>query len=746
MLNKISITYMKENKHKSSIFHKIIFTISLFVLLFIGAITFKHINNISDSSKLLMHTYEVNLELEHLFSYIKDSENSMRGYLISKDTLYLEPYNTATKNVNNSFLLLKKLTADNKKQQENLASLYKIVNRRYEYMSDYSEQDLRIDITRNRNFKKNFKESSKLLVDIRSKLNEMVDIEESYLKQRNSKYKNQIYLTPILTLSILFITLLLIIFAYYQTTKDVEKLQAANIELNKSQFLSYQAEILSEFGTWEWNLSSGVIQYSDNLYRILGVEPQSLEAGQGTFMKYVHPEDIEKVNLIFEKIVKEENLPYSYFRIIRSDGEERYLRSIGKLFIDKLGNRTILGVTVDITDEHHKNELLISNNNDLVKANNELKIFDESSKQAEILGKYGSWILNYDTYKFTYSDNKFRLLGCEPQSFNPTIEKLLEFVHPEDKHIVIEANESALTTMEIPTMNYRIIRTDGKIRHFKTIAKSFTDLRGKKSMIGTTQDVTEDYNKSIQLKQRNKELELNIKELNEFNHVASHDLQEPLRKIQTFISRINDKEKESMSDFGKEYLSRIEKAANRMRVLINDLLQYSRTNRSEKKFEKVDLNEIINNSIQELSQNIEDKNGVVNFSSLPEINGVNFQMQQLFTNLLSNSLKYSKENIAPIIDIYSEKIIAKNESILNDNSSKKYWKIDFKDNGIGFEQEFSEKIFQLFNRLHGKTEYQGTGVGLAICKKIVENHSGFIFAYSKPNIGTTFTIYLPFNT
>lgn len=743
---KISVTYMKENKHKSSIFHKIIFTISLFVLLFIGAITFKHINNISNSSKLLMHTYEVNLELEHLFSYIKDSENSMRGYLISKDTLYLEPYNTATKNVNNSFLLLKKLTADNKKQQENLASLYKIVNRRYEYMSDYSEQDLRIDITRNRNFKKNFKESSKLLVDIRSKLNEMVDIEESYLKQRNSKYKNQIYLTPILTLSILFITLLLIIFAYYQTTKDVEKLQAANIELNKSQFLSYQAEILSEFGTWEWNLNSGVIQYSDNLYRILGIEPQSLEAGQDTFMKYVHPEDIEKVNLIFEKIVKEENLPYSYFRIIRSDGEERYLRSIGKLFIDKLGNRTVLGVTVDITDEHNKNELLKSNNNDLIKANNELKIFDESSKQAEILGKYGSWILNYDTYKFTYSDNKFRLLGCEPQSFDPTIEKLLEFVHPEDKHIVIEANESALNTMEIPTMNYRIIRTDGKIRHFKTIAKSFTDLRGRKSMIGTTQDVTEDYNKSIQLKQRNKELELNIKELNEFNHVASHDLQEPLRKIQTFISRINDKEKESMSDFGKEYLSRIEKAANRMRVLINDLLQYSRTNRSEKKFEKVDLNEIINNSIQELSQNIEDKKGIVNFSTLPEINGVNFQMQQLFTNLLSNSLKYSKENIAPIIDIYCEKIIAKNESILNDNSSKKYWKIDFKDNGIGFEQEFSEKIFQLFNRLHGKTEYQGTGVGLAICKKIVENHSGFIFAYSKPNIGTTFTIYLPFNT
>lgn len=735
---------LSEKKHKSSLFHKIIFTISLFVLLFIGAITFKHINNISDSSKLLLHTYEVNLELEHLFSYIKDSENSMRGYLISRDTIYLEPYETATKNVNTSFLTIKKLTADSKPQQKNLEELYRIVNKRYEYMSNYTDQNLNVDITKTRTFKRNFKESSKLLVDIREKLNKMVELEESYLISRNSIYKNQIYLTPILTLGILFITLVMIIFAYYQTTKDVEKLQKTNTQLNKSQFLSYQAEILSEFGTWEWNLSTNKIKYSDNLYRILGVEPQSFEACQENFMKFVHEEDVDLVNEIFEKILTDEHLPNSYFKIDRPNGETRLLRSTGKLFTDKLGNKTVLGVTDDITVEQNKTELLKSNYHDLIKVNNELKIFDESSKQAEILGKYGSWILNFETSKFTYSDNKFRLLGCEPQSFDPSLEKLLEFVHPEDKHIVIEANQKALTTMEIPTMDYRIIRTDGKIRHFKTIAKSYTDLAGAKSMIGTTQDITEDYNKSIQLKQRNKELELNIKELNEFNHVASHDLQEPLRKIQTFISRINDKEKENMSEFGKEYMTRIEKASNRMRVLINDLLQYSRTNRSEKKFEKVDLNEVVNSAIQELSQNIEDKNAIVNFENLPEINGVNFQMQQLFTNLLSNSLKYSKENIAPLINITVEKITAKNESVLMDHSSKKYWKIDFKDNGIGFEQEFAEKIFQLFNRLHGKTEYQGTGVGLAICKKIVENHSGYIFAYSKPDVGSTFTIYLPF--
>ncbi|MFT7252538.1 MAG: CHASE3 domain sensor protein, partial [Flavobacterium sp.] len=244
---------IKDIKHKSSVLHKIIFTISLFVILFIGAITFKHVNNISDSSKVVMRTYEVKLELEHLFSYIKDSENSIRGYLISKDTIYLEPYRTATKNVNTSFLVLKKLTLDSPKQQENLQDLFKIVNRRYEYMKTYSEQNRRVNITTNNNFKKRFRESSILLVDIREKLNEMVNLEETNLKKRNSEYYDQIYLTPVLTIGILFLTLLLIIFAYYQTTKDVEKLQATNIELNKSHFLSYQAEILSNFGTWEWN-------------------------------------------------------------------------------------------------------------------------------------------------------------------------------------------------------------------------------------------------------------------------------------------------------------------------------------------------------------------------------------------------------------------------------------------------------------------------------------------------------------
>lgn len=734
---------MKNNRYKTSIYHKIIFAISLLILFLIGIITVKHINNISDSSKALIHTYEVNLELERLYSYIKDSENSMRGYLISKDSLYLKLYQKDIKNINNSFSSLKKQTSDNSAQQQNLQSLYKIFDRRFAYMDSYSNFNNNFDVNRNVTFKKNFNESSILLAEIRAKLNEMVGIEKSLMKQRNSIYNNQTYLTPILTLGILFLTLVLTIFTYCKTTKDIEKVQLTNIKLNKSHFLSYQAEILSEFGTWEWILNTNTITYSDNLYRILGTVPQSFEAGQTNFMKFVHPEDKIIVNAIFNKILADENLPPTYFRIIKPDGETRFLRSVGKLFVDNLGNKTVLGVTGDVTDEHIKNELLISNFQDSTAVNNQLKIFDESSKQAEILGKYGSWVLHYDPLQFTYSDNQFRLMGFEPQSFEPSIENVLENIHPEDKSIVDNAFQKALTSMKIAPINYRIIRKDGKIRQFKTIAKPFTDLKGIHSMIGTTQDVTQDYNKSLQLKQRNTELEKHVKELNDFNQVASHDLQEPLRKIQTFISRISDKDKENMTDVGKEYLSRMERASDRMRVLINDLLQYSKANRAEKNLVPINLNEVLRNSLTELSQNIEDKKAIVNYANLPVINGIHFQMQQLFSNLLSNSLKYSIENIKPIIAIDCTEISANTENLLKDNSLKKYYKINFTDNGIGFEQEYAEKIFLLFNRLHGKTEYQGTGVGLAICKKIVENHKGHIFAIGKPAQGSTFIIFLP---
>jgi len=306
----------------------------------------------------------------------------------------------------------------------------------------------------------------------------------------------------------------------------------------------------------------------------------------------------------------------------------------------------------------------------------------------------------------------------------------------------MEGYNSILENESLPTINYRIIRKDGEIRNFRKNAKIYIDSFGTKTMIGTTQDITDDIAKAIDLKHKNLELERSNKELIEFNYAASHDLQEPLRKIQTFISRIKENELENFSDKGKEYMDRIVNAATRMRILIDDLLQYSRTNKSDAVFEPIDLNATLEDVKQDLSEIIIESKAEITHQTLPKIKGIPYQIQQLFANLISNSIKYKKPDVATSISITYEKIKAKNENISEDSNAQ-YHKFTVTDNGIGFEPEHAEKIFLLFNRLHAKTEYPGTGVGLAICKKIVSNHNGHIFAIGKINEGASIIIYIP---
>ncbi|HTA61182.1 MAG TPA: ATP-binding protein [Bacteroidia bacterium] len=241
------------------------------------------------------------------------------------------------------------------------------------------------------------------------------------------------------------------------------------------------------------------------------------------------------------------------------------------------------------------------------------------------------------------------------------------------------------------------------------------------------------------------ELIIANKELLAFTYVSSHDLQEPLRKIQTFVTIILENENKNLSENGKYNFQRMQLAAGRMQQLIDDLLSFSRINTTELKFEKTDLNLIIEEVKTELKDTIQEKHAIIEIAEQCSANIIAFQFRQLMYNLISNALKFSQPNVPSHIIIRSR--IEKGSTLNNKKLSpdKNYCHITVKDNGIGFEPHFSERIFEVFQKLHSKEVYSGTGIGLAIVKKIVENHNGIIIATGELNKGATFDIYFPSN-
>ena len=239
------------------------------------------------------------------------------------------------------------------------------------------------------------------------------------------------------------------------------------------------------------------------------------------------------------------------------------------------------------------------------------------------------------------------------------------------------------------------------------------------------------------------ELVIANKELLAFNYISSHDLQEPLRKIQTFAAMILKKEYQNLSDEGKGYFERMQSAAGRMQQLIEDLLTYSRTNSTERRFEKTDLNKIIADVTADLKDAIDDKHAIVEAKGQCIANVIPFQIRQLMNNLISNALKFTRAGVPPHIKITS-KIVKGSKTIFKELSpDKDHCHITVKDNGIGFDSRYKDRIFEVFQRLNGYEEYAGTGIGLAIVKKIVENHNGIVIATSEINKGATFDIYIP---
>lgn len=296
---------------------------------------------------------------------------------------------------------------------------------------------------------------------------------------------------------------------------------------------------------------------------------------------------------------------------------------------------------------------------------------------------------------------------------------LTSVIHPDDRQAVRQQVAQSLPG-QAQEIEYRLIRADGRVIWVRD-NRWLTIEQTHQVVYGLVQDVTD-----------RKEAEMLLRE---FTSVASHDLQEPLRKIQTFCQLLRRKYGANLDARGQHYLNRLEDAAQRGQNLVQNLLHYSRLSVSNQTFQAVDLNQLVQRVIADLDLLLQQTNGHIHITNLPTIQANPVQLEQLFQNLFSNALKFRRPGVPPVITVKHH---------LPTDHSNSTVVLTIRDNGIGFEEQYRQQIFQPFQRLHNQKKYAGSGLGLAICRKIVERHGGRITVQSQPGQGTTFFIELPF--
>ncbi len=518
-------------------------------------------------------------------------------------------------------------------------------------------------------------------------------------------------------------------------TRDVTEEKQAAEALKKTEVLLSEAEASLAMGTWDWNVATGVVAWSPGQWRIFGYEekdapPTSLDL----YYRHVHPDDRARMEHVLSRAVAEAR-PFQFeYRAVTVPGDVRLIQGRGVPVFDQAGRLVrFLGNNIDVTAERktaeqvRKQELLL--------------------RESEILLRFGSWEWDLPEGTLRWSEGLYTVFGYGADNRpNPlTIDVFNRHVHPD------EAGENArlqnLILTEKPATfdsEFRILTAEGEERWLHQRGLTHFDETGQLlRMIGSTADVTELRTNQLALEQRLNDLNRSNAELEQFAYVASHDLQEPLRKITAFGGRLATKHAADLSAEGQLYLERMIAAGTRMQALIDNLLGFSRVARQVGDAVPTDLNATLRSVLSDLELKIAEKQARVDVGPLPTLTAIPSQMHQLFQNLLTNAIKFGRPGEPPLIRVRSEYVSTHEKVRHHLDLGKKYARVTVQDNGIGFDPVYAEKIFDLFQRLHGRSEYEGTGLGLAIVKKIVENHHGTIFAESTPGQGAVFTVFLP---
>jgi PAS domain S-box-containing protein len=485
---------------------------------------------------------------------------------------------------------------------------------------------------------------------------------------------------------------------------------------------------------WDWDLATDRIWWSEGLSVLFGYDPNSWQMGETQWRERIHPDDKERVMGSLEAAIRECRSNWaSEYRFRKADGTYAYVHDRGQLVVQHDRVVRMVGAMHDVTAQ----VTILARQQQA----DQLKFIIDSALTAMAL-----YAIVRDPATGELVDMRYELINHMAERMTgrtaaELVGKTMRTAFPGIDQTGIwsryrqlaETGETMRYHNHYTANGYDIWYEVQGVRHGDWIVLSFLDITELK----TTQ---------LKLEALNQELIRSNENLQQFAYVASHDLQEPLRKIQSFGDLLKSSGLPAEGP-AADYLERMQGAARRMSVLIRDLLAYSRITTQRDTICPVPLNDVLQNTLTTLDLLVLESNAVIEADPLPVVQGDATQLEQLMLNLLTNALKFSKPNQAPQIQIRATELAA-NElppAVRPTKAVPRYVRLDVIDNGIGFAQKDSSLIFNVFQRLHARSQYGGTGIGLAVVDKVVRNHGGAVLATSEPEVGTTFSVYLPVN-
>lgn len=441
--------------------------------------------------------------------------------------------------------------------------------------------------------------------------------------------------------------------------------------------------------------------------------------------KYIHLNDQEKVEKATNEAIAKKSIVELEHRVLNSDGSMSWTFSRAIPVLDEQGNIIEwFGSATDITAQKEVQEII--------------KESEEKFRQLANLVPQIIWTSEPDGFVDYYNKRWFEYTAFDENEFGDS--SWIPLLHPDDASFVVDLWYKSIQSGNPYQLELRLKNgKTGEYRWFLSKALPIMDKMGTiKKWFGTCTDIHEQKTITEKLEslvaERTKELQRSNQDLQQFAHVASHDLKEPVRKIKTFTSRLEDHLQGKLDEAALRYIERVHVATDRMFSMIDGVLAYSKINADLQKPTLVDLNEVIQNIETDLEVSLQKTGGKIHYHDLPSLEGALVLIYQLFYNLINNSIKFAKVDAPPQINILS-KIVIEND--------RKLAVITLSDNGIGFEPNQADQIFDTFTRLNSKDKYEGTGLGLSLCKKIVERHGGKITANGSLGTGATFIITLP---